>query len=103
MKLKRFRCDRCGCCYDKNEIVDLEGRTSKNLVGVGLITTDRTIFRYDLCDSCLAYLQVWLRNEIKHPCFAPTDCYCEWHSRSHCECEPKDISDLDEPDKEVLS
>jgi len=57
--MKVFKCDRCGCFYDKQkkDALYLVGKFSYTIKG----TPASGIYNYiDLCDSCLAELNDWM-------------------------------------------
>lgn len=62
MKLRGFRCDRCGEEYDKNRLKNPEDKTGFNVIGFAFVNTAKQIQRYDLCDPCIAELQAWVNN-----------------------------------------
>lgn len=54
-------CDRCGAQYQKNKAKDPLKRSKYNTVGVGLITTDHKVLRWDLCDDCQKAFEHFMR------------------------------------------
>ena len=59
-KLHGFQCDRCGAYYEKNKRKNPNDKTGYNVIGFGFVNTAKQIDRYDLCDDCIAELQMWM-------------------------------------------